>query len=262
MITRLTVLSPERFDRLRKSHYARRMLSNFSAYETGYEFCAFYEFQTEALAGIINIFNATMTAEVDALADLSAITEAEIAELTQFILLNNPATVEADKQLALRVLEALGGLYKAEERTEFEFVERGEAAEMAVDELPPLETVFSILKTGFPAIAQAHGLWLTDTSHRIRRGLAQAFVYDGCTTATIQYIVHGVVLVGHVATLPEFRGTLHARRLLYRIGGKLAAEGFRVRLFARAHRVSYYEEIGFRAIGQDIVLEPVCGAGG
>ena len=36
---------------------------------------------------------------------------------------------------------------------------------------------------------------------------------------------------------------------------KLTADGCEVRLFARPHRVSYYEEIGFKKCGLDIVLE-------
>lgn len=35
------------------------------------------------------------------------------------------------------------------------------------------------------------------------------------TTATIQYIIDGVALVGHVGTIPEERGKFHARQLLY-----------------------------------------------
>ena len=82
-----------------------------------------------------------------------------------------------------------------------------------------------------------------------------AEVYDGCTTATVQYIIDKVALIGHVGTLPEYRGNHYARKLLYWIGEKLTADGFEVRLFARPHRVSYYEEIGFKKCGLDIVLE-------
>lgn len=76
-------------------------------------------------------------------------------------------------------------------------------------------------------------------------------------TATIQYIIDGVALVGHVGTIPEERGKFHARQLLYWIGEKLTQDGFQVRLFARPHRVSYYEEIGFKACGIDLVLERI-----
>ena len=95
-------------------------------------------------------------------------------------------------------------------------------------------------------------LWLTDTSHRVRRGLSQSFLLGNYTTATIQYIIDGVALVGHVGTIPEERGKFHARQLLYWIGEKLTQDGFQVRLFARPHRVSYYEEIGFKACGHKL----------
>ena len=71
----------------------------------------------------------------------------------------------------------------------------------------------------------------------------------------MQYIIDGVALIGQVATLPEYRGQLYARRLLYWIGERLSDDGYEVHLFARPHRVSYYEEIGFAAIAHDIVFE-------
>ena len=117
-----------------------------------------------------------------------------------------------------------------------------------MNELPKLDDVFRILAPCFPAIKNSYELWLTDTSHRVRRGLSQSFLLGDYTTATIQYIIDGVALVGHVGTIPEERGKFHAR---------LTQDGFQVRLFARPHRVSYYEEIGFKACGIDLVLERI-----
>ena len=96
---------------------------------------------------------------------------------------------------------------------------------------------------------------ITDTSHRIRRGYAQAFILNNCTTATIQYIVNKKALIGQVATLPQYRGKMYARSLLYWIGEKLNIDGITVYLFARNHRKSYYEEIGFKEISVDHVLD-------
>jgi N-acetylglutamate synthase-like GNAT family acetyltransferase len=60
-----------------------------------------------------------------------------------------------------------------------------------------------------------------------------------------------------VGTVPEERGKLHARQLLYWIGERLTQDGIEVRLYARPHRVSYYEEIGFKECGIDTVLERI-----
>ena len=114
-----------------------------------------------------------------------------------------------------------------------------------------------MLASSFPSIAENYELWITDTSHRVRRGLSQSFLLGDYTTATIQYIVDKVALIGHVATVPERRGEFHARRLLYWIGERLTLDGFTVRLFARPHRVSYYEEIGFKELETDIVFERI-----
>ena len=66
-----------------------------------------------------------------------------------------------------------------------------------------------------------------------------------------------VVFSDNLKSGPEERGKFHARQLLYWIGEKLTQDGFQVRLFARPHRVSYYEEIGFKACGIDLVLERI-----
>ncbi|NLZ46357.1 MAG: hypothetical protein GX896_06655, partial [Clostridiales bacterium] len=76
-----------------------------------------------------------------------------------------------------------------------------------------------------------------------------------CTTATIQYICDKVALIGHVATIPQERGKFHARKLLYWVGEKLDKDGYKVKLFARSNRVTYYEEIGFREGSVDLVFE-------
>ena len=112
-----------------------------------------------------------------------------------------------------------------------------------------------LLILSFPVIAKGYDLLLTDTSHKVRRGLSQCFMLGNYTTATIQYICDNIALVGQVATIPEERGRFHARKLLYWIGEKLNKDGIIVRLFARSNRVSYYEEIGFKELNVDIVFE-------
>ncbi len=253
MIYQLSQLSLQTLEKLTPNNYTRRIKSHFLAYNTKYEFCRFFAVDDyDEHLGIICVFNSSMM-----VSSFDGITfdEDTLSEIASFIVMNKPFSVEFPVQYASALERMCQIEYVGDKRTEFAFAAKSEIPELDVQELPKLDDVFAILAECFPAIKNNHGLWLTDTSHRVRRGLAQSFILDGCTTATVQYIIDRVALIGHVGTLPAERGKHHARKLLYWIGEKLAADGFDVRLFARPHRVSYYEEIGFQKCGLDIVLE-------
>lgn len=238
---------------LREGHYKRKMISNYEAYGTGYDFCRFYEvLQDGEQAGTVCVFNSSLTAESVEGKSFNADT---IEALSFMLRVNRPCTAELSPEYAREVCSRVSELYSIGERHEFEFACRGIMPALDVEELPRLDDVFDILKTGFPNLTESYELWLTDTSHRVRRGYSQAFILNGCTTATIQYIVDGKALVGQVATLPDMRGRYYARQLLYWIGERLSRDGLTVLLFARNHRRSYYEEIGFRKTGTDYVLD-------
>ncbi len=253
MIYQLTTDNNSLFDRLKPGSYSRRMRSHYVSYGTKYDFARFFAVcRGDEEIGIISIFNASSL-----VCDLAGcdFTDDELEEICCFLNIQKPYSVELDPRYASRMEDLLSELYRTEHRKEFAYVPRGELPDIAVDETPALDDVYAILKESFPALANSYELWLTDTSHRIRRGLSQSFLMEGKTTATLQYIIDGVALIGQVATLPEYRGKFYARRLLYWIGEKLTIDGFEVRLFARPHRVSYYEEIGFAAVAHDIVFE-------
>ncbi|MBE6836586.1 MAG: hypothetical protein E7509_01115 [Ruminococcus sp.] len=255
MIKKLDKITSDFFLKLTDDHYKRRVISNFDAYGTKYDFCCFFGLfrENDELLALINQFNSTMVVSCKDNADFS---EMFCEDLLTLIFMNKPQTVEMNVILADKIKDKLSEYEKCD-RTEFEFVSKNHLPNMLVDECPKLDDVFSVLKTSFPVIANSYDLWLTDTSHKIRHGLSQCFMLGNFTTATIQYICDNTALVGHVATIPEERGRFHARKLLYWLGEKLNKEGVNVRLFARSHRVSYYEEIGFKEIGRDIVFERI-----
>ena len=201
MISQLTEDETELFEKLKPNHYARRIRSHFAAYSIKYDFARFYVLRRgEQAVTLISIFNAAMMC-----ADITgqSLTAAEVEELAHFILMNSPYSVELDPRYAETLRGLIGKDYS------------------------------------FPALADCYDLWLTDASHRVRRGLSQSSMMGGCTTATIQYIIDKTALIGHVATLPEYRGHYYARRLLYWIGERLTNDGYDVRLLARPHRVRY-----------------------
>ncbi len=253
MIYQLNELSMQTLEKLTPNNYTRRIKSHFLSYSTKYEFCRFFAVDDyDRHLGMICVFNSSMM--VSPFEEMT-FGEDTLSEIASFVVMNKPFSVEFPVEYAPVLERACQIEYVGDRRTEFAFAAHGELPDLDVQELPKLDDVFGILAECFPAIKNNHGLWLTDTSHRVRRGLAQSFILDDCTTATVQYIIDRVALIGHVGTLPEQRGKHHARKLLYWIGEKLTADGFDVRLFARPHRVSYYEEIGFKKCGLDIVLE-------
>lgn len=253
MICETKNLNNDLLDMLKKNHYSRRIKSHFYAYGTDYDFSRFFLIEkSDVKLGLISVFNSSMMISSF---EGQSFDDDIIGEIATFVNMNKPMSVEFECAYAERLEKLLEQEYKTDVRTEFEFVSKNMLPPTLVNELPKLDDVFNVLKTSFPSIAESYEMWITDTSHRVRHGLSQSFLLGEYTTATIQYIIDGTALIGHVATVPAERGKFHARHLLYWIGERLTLDGFSVKLFARPHRVSYYEEIGFKEIGTDIVLE-------
>lgn len=259
MIYQLETNDSSLFERLSSTHYGRRIKSHFLAYGIKYDFSRIFVIKREEQAvGIISAFNAS--AVISDMQDIR-FTDKELEDIAIFVHMMKPCSVEIDPVYSDKLEPLLADMYSPDNRTEFAFCSKGALPVLDIDECPSLDSVFDILRVSFQTLAQSYDLWITDTSHRVRHGLSQSFLMkddsgkENCSTATIQYIIDRKALIGHVATLPEYRGQFYARRLLYWIGERLTNDGFEVRLFARPHRVSYYEEIGFKAIAHDRVFE-------
>ncbi len=253
MITQTKDIDKNFLKGLKSCHFSRRIRSHYDAYKTDYDFCSFFLIKNdEQIRGIACVFNSSLV--VAEFSDQS-LSDDDIFELSFLVNMTKPVTVELDPLLAHKLIRHIKDDYNAIPRVEFEFKCREADPNLVVNETPRLDDVYEILQTSFPIIRQSRDLWLTDTSHRIRRGLSQSFTLSDVSSATIQYIVDDIAFVGHVATIPSERGKHHARELLYWIGDKLNADGFKVRLYARDYNVSYYTEIGFEPVNEDVVLE-------
>ena len=98
--------------------------------------------------------------------------------------------------------------------------------------------------------------WYVDISHRIRHGVSELYLYDR-TTVTKSFDIDGYVFLSHIATAKSERGKETARRLLRCLAEKYNNEGKEAYLFARDHRRSFYESIGFEPVKEDILYEIV-----
>ena len=231
---------------LHECYYGRKILSYYYSYGTEYDFCRFYEASFEDTTAYIVQFNAVMIICADG--------PLENEELRTFIQMNKPFRVEAPWIILQNLCEIPG--YKMLKRTKFEFTDHRPANfdESKIDTSPSLDEIYDILHEGFPTLV-GHGLWITEHSHKIRHGLSRIYLYNHCTTATVIYDVDDHVLIGQVATKAEARGRGYARDLLYWIGHTLKLEGKTVSLFALDYRESFYEEIGFKAVSTENVIQ-------
>ena len=116
---------------------------------------------------------------------------------------------------------------------------------------------YDILRECFENMCEFEN-WYVDISHRIRHKTAELYLC-GSTTVTKAFDTDGFAFLSHIATAENERGKGAARRLLYCIADKLESEGKSGYLFALDHRKSFYENIGFEAVGEDIFYEMICG---
>jgi GNAT superfamily N-acetyltransferase len=149
--------------------------------------------------------------------------------------------------------------YQVIHRTMFQLAagDENEIDEADVDFSPSLDDVYDILREGFPNLTD-YPLWLTDTSHRVRRGISRVITYKNTTTASIVYDINGYVLVGQVATRAASRGNGYARKFLKWLAAYLEKNGKTSFLYALDIRESFYREIGFKAADSQYVLERIC----
>ncbi len=240
------------FDKLAPNCYTRKLKSNFNAYNTKYDFCRFYKAETNEIKAIICMFNSSMLVAtvVDANYD-----DEFIRDLIIFIQMNKPTMVEVDRLIAEKLQTFLSDDYDFNIRTEYEYDKKVEPFNIIVDENPKHDEIFNIVKVAFPALADTYKMWITDSSHRLRRNQAWLYCYKKSSTLMVKYILDGYALIGQVGTLPQARGNNYARELLYYTINKMQSQGIKVCLFAREKMFSYYEELGFTPVLMDLVLE-------
>lgn len=246
MIKRITDENIIDKEMLKKNYYGRKILSYLMSYGIKYDFCKFYLVEYDNMRGYIFHMNSNMVIYTD--------DDIPTEELCDFIEGNMPFRVEVTQNL-LPKLERLSNYHQLR-RTMFEISQKRQSNinELDINDTPKLGDAYSILKEGFPNLL-SYDLWLKDTSHRVRRGISKVYIYKKFTTATLIYDINNTVLVGQVATRVVARGSGHAREFLYWLGSELKKQQKTAILFAMDVRRSFYEEIGFKEIMTEYVLE-------
>ncbi len=253
MIAQIT--EPKRLDlqMLAACHYGRKMLSNLAAYGTDYDFCRFFALTSGSRTAWLMLQNSTLL--VSTQEDFSEDTAAA-EELSVFVQMHQPFRVEGSGSL-LKNLRLNG--YQTLPRYVFRLMPAPVSPLFEDEEVnrdPKLDDVYTILSEGFPNII-TYDMWLTDTSHMVRRGLRHCYTYFNVTAATAIYDYENHVLIGQVATKRAARGKGYARDFLHWIANDLRARGKDGILYALDIRKSFYEEIGFQLLESEFVWERV-----
>jgi GNAT superfamily N-acetyltransferase len=218
------------------SYYGRKIASYLKAYGADYDFCQFYRLDS----GTVMVYNSS------AVIDCSAKDE----ELDSFINMLYPVSVEISNAEII----SLPDEYERKKRILFKLCKG--VTDINFSDLKvntSLDDIYAILKESF-GITEYHA-WYADISHRIRHSIAKTFIYEDKATATMQFCEDGFAFFSHIASAEKYRGRGYARKLLYCIAEELEKNNISGYLFALEHRVSFYREIGFSPISEDILFE-------
>ena len=150
-------------------HYGRKILCCLVAYGTKYSFCRFFRLRSHDQTAWMMLQNSTLL--ISSQADFTHDSDAA-AELSLFIAMHKPFRVEGAQSL-LQGLQLPG--YQTLHRSVFRLEPGGISPVFdpeQVNRAPKLDDVYAILAEGFPNLI-AYDIWLTDTSHMVRRGLRQ-----------------------------------------------------------------------------------------
>lgn len=116
------------------------------------------------------------------------------------------------------------------------------------------EDIYEILKkAGFDGLA-AREIWLADTVFRMKKEKARALFYEEnavkAACAMVLFKAPGAVLLGAVATLPEYRGRGLAGLLVKSLAEAEKEKNNTVRLLcADDGIINFYKKIGFIKVG-------------
>jgi len=245
MITAVKSAASLNIPLLSQSILGRRMLSYLNAYGVDYDFCRFFKVNSSA---DMFMFNSTLIICGNG-EDIS------VDELLQFIAMHRPFRIEGSQEILCKLTD-VGG-YKMLKRSVFELTPTAvpdDFDENCVDYSPKLSEAYEILRDGFPNLAE-YDLWLTDTSHRIRHGISELFVYKNCSVASILYDIDDFVLIGQVATKKAQRGQGSTAGFLKWLAQRLKSQGKSAFLNCLEAIAGYYEHIGFTNVYDEIVFE-------
>ena len=216
------------------SWYGKKIHAYVEAYGLSYDFCRLY---SSDQGGMMLVYNSTMICDGNF----------DKNELEEFVSILDPVNIEVSDNF----FKPVG--YEKIRKTLF----KGTADENSVraEEVKVntcLDDVYVILEESFGL--KEYDMWYADTSHRIRHGMSDVFLWNN-TTVTKLFDVNNYVFLSCIATGSKDRGKGRARQLLYYLCSEFEKQGKSVYLYAKDERVSFYESIGFKPVSSEIFYE-------
>ncbi len=205
---------------------AQKIRALWLCYGSKYEFCRFYSADYAVICELNGSF---------VVCELRKLYSVEFDELNSFFLFHGYSEIFCSEYIGKELSEAISCSAKRVELMRF----CGKAESCILEENPPLEEVFKILKTGFSIEFEP---WYLDMSHRIRHGVTRFFRL-GDSVAAVQHELCGEALLSQIATLPKSRNKGNASRLISAMCAKL--DGSDIFIICEDSLEKFYEKNGF-----------------
>lgn len=221
----------------RRDVFGTRIACLYNCYSTDYDFVKFWK-QTDDDGNIISAVS-----RIDGDATLSSTGE-NTEEIYTFLKIVGFRTVQCEKKITELMCEqpSLDGYV-------VEYIKnRNDIKKVQADNVFRPKEIYDIIKSANLVGVGDYLPWLSDTTFRINRGVTSALsaVEDGKTVACAMklFSTETAVLLGAVATRPEYRGRGLAGALVTRLAE--SEKNKRVELLCKHDSiVDFYKSIGF-----------------
>lgn len=207
-------------------------------YSFKYDFCRFYIGDFCAGCAFLGGLNGSYV--------MSEIGECDFEELAEFFSFGGFSEIFCSYAAGGRLAKRLQCCMQRVNVMRFE----GNAIPFVNETNPPLDNVYSVLKTAFDIEYEP---WYLDMSHRIRHGVAQFRMLNGSVLA-IQHNINGEALLSQIATIPEKRGQGNARRLISAVCAELSKS--MIYVMCEDMLLDFYRKSGFVHVGYACRLLP------
>ncbi len=229
MITRIMDIS--QLDLLPKHGVeALKIRALADAYGVGYDFCVFYSVGKRAFL-----------ASLDGAFVLSEGAGICYEELSDFLAVQGCKELFCSERAAKKIVG-----YREEKAVSLcRFF--GEAETEDYRKNPPLDEVYSVLKTAFNIPYEP---WYADMSHRIRHGVSSCAMLGNSAALVIQHNINGEALLSQIAVMPDARKQGMAKRLIRAVCAELCD----IYVLCENELIEFYGKCGFKRTEEKSVL--------
>ena len=218
---------------------AQKIRALLLSYGTQYDFCRFFYSDCFVLGEMNGSY---VVSEI-----VKEVSNSAIEELTDFFAFNGFTEIFCSESLGKRLSEFLHRSSKIVNLMHFNSITTY-VSESYIDNNPPLEDVFNILKSVFDIDYET---WYVDMSHRIRHNVAKVRKLNN-SVLVVQYDINGEVLLSQIATSPEFQNKGNASMLIKAVCAELSDRD--IFIICEDKLMPFYRKIGFDKISENSVI--------